>query len=135
MDTGWERFATACQQALGHLVEGRPEPFKALWSHADDVVIMGAFGGYERGWAAVSARLDWASAGIKSTDRSNENVVTVVGDGIAYTVDLEHMTRTVGDRPQPRTLRCTQAYRRENGEWKVILRHADELPRKDERQR
>jgi ketosteroid isomerase-like protein len=135
MDTDWERFATACQQALGHLVEGRPEPFKALWSHADDVVIMGAFGGYERGWAAVSARLDWAAAGIKSADRSSENVVTVVGDGIAYTVDLEHMTRTVGDRPQPRTLRCTQAYRRENGEWKVVLRHADELPRKDDQQR
>jgi hypothetical protein len=24
--------------------------------------------------------------------------------------------------------------RRENGQWKVVLRHADELPRKDEQQ-
>ena len=24
----------ACQHALGELVEGLPEPFKALWSHA-----------------------------------------------------------------------------------------------------
>jgi hypothetical protein len=38
----WEQFMDLCQQALGDLVEGRPEPFKALWSHADDVVIMGA---------------------------------------------------------------------------------------------
>ena len=81
----------ACQQARGELVEGRPEPFKVLWSHADD--------------------------------------------DIAYTVDLEHMTRHVGDRLQPRTRRCTQVYRRENGQWKVVLRHADELPRKDQRQR
>jgi len=125
----------ACQQALGELVEGRPEPFKALWSHADDVVIMGAFGGYERGWGQVSARLDWAAKGIASTGRSAENMVTVVGDGLAYTVDLEHMTRHGGDGPQPRTLRCTQAYRRESGQWKVVLRHADELPRKDEQQR
>jgi len=44
MDTTWERFVSVCQAALGELVEGRPEPFKALWSHADDVVIMGAFG-------------------------------------------------------------------------------------------
>jgi hypothetical protein len=44
----------ACQQALGELVEGRPKPFKALWSHNDDVVIMGAFGGYERGWEQVA---------------------------------------------------------------------------------
>ena len=34
-----------------------------------------------------------------------------------------------------RTLRGAQAYRRESGEWKVVLRHADELPRNDELQR
>ena len=96
---------------------------------------MGAFGGHERGWGQVSARLDWAAVGIKATDRSAENVVTVVGEDLAYTVDLEHMTRHVGDRTEPRTLRCTQAYRRENGVWKVVLRHADELPRKDEQRR
>ena len=135
MDSDWDRFVSRCQQALGELVEGRPEPFKALWSHADDVAIMGAFGGYERGWEQVSARLEWAAEGIKATDRIAENVVTVVRDDLAYTVDLERMTRQVDDRPQPRTLRCTQVYRRENGEWKVVLRHADELPFKDEQQR
>ena len=135
MDPEWDRFVASCQEALGELVEGRSEPFKALWSHADDVAIMGAFGGYERGWQAVSERLDWAATGIKSTDRYAENIVTVVGNDLAYTVDLEHMTRHVGDRMQPRTLRCTQAYRRENGEWKVVLRHADELPQKDEDQK
>ena len=135
MDSDWTRFVTRCQQALCELVEGRPEPFKALWSHADDVAIMGAFGGYERGWQQVSVRLDWAATGIKATERIAENVVTVVGDDLAYTVDLEHMTRYAGDHPQPRTLRCTQVYRREDGEWKVVLRHADELPRRDEQQR
>jgi ketosteroid isomerase-like protein len=131
----WDRFVSRCQQALGDLIEGRPEPFKALWLYADDVVIMGAFGGYERGWDQVSARLDWAAAGIKATGRAAENIVTVVGDDLAYTVDLEHMTRHAGDQPQPRTLRCTQVYRHENGQWKVILRHADELPRKDDHQK
>ena len=134
MDEEWIEFVMECQAALGELVEGRPEPFKALWSHADDVVIMGAFGGYERGWEEVGARLDWASKGIAATDRSVENVVTVVNDDLAYTVDLEHMTRHIGEHAQPRTLRCTQAYRREEGEWKVVLRHADELPHKDDQQ-
>ncbi len=135
MDNDWDGFISRCQDALGELVQGRPEPFKALWSHADDVVIMGAFGGYERGWHQVSARLDWASAGIKATGRAAENVVTTVGDDLAYTVDLEHMTRHTADQPKRRTLRCTQVYRRENGEWKVILRHADELPLRDDQQR
>jgi ketosteroid isomerase-like protein len=135
VNSDWDGFIARCQAALGELVEGRPEPFKALWSHADDVVIMGAFGGHERGWEQVSARLDWAAAGIKATNRVAENVVTVVGDGLAYTVDLEHMIRHAGDQPTPRTLRCTQVYRRENGVWRVVLRDADELPGKDEQQR
>jgi ketosteroid isomerase-like protein len=134
-DQAWDRFVIACQPALGDLVEGRPAPFKALWSHADDVAIMGAFGGYERGRAQVSARLDWATKGIASTGRSAQNVVTVIGNDLACTVDLEHMTRNTGDGVQARTLRCTRVYRRENGQWKVVLRHADELPRKDEQQR
>jgi ketosteroid isomerase-like protein len=131
----WEEFMQACKHAQREMGAGRPEPFKALWSHADDVVIMGGFGGYERGWEQVSARLDWASKGIAATNRSEENIATVVGEDLAYTVDLEHMTRHAGGEPRPYTLRCTQAYRREGGEWKIVLRHADQLSPKDEQQR
>jgi hypothetical protein len=134
VDPKWTEFSAACQRALADLVEGRPEAFKALWSRREDVVIMGAFGGYERGWQTVGARLDWASAGIGATDRTVENIVTTVGDQLAFTVDLEHMTRQVEGHAQPRTLRCTQAYRLEDGEWRVILRHADELARTDQHQ-
>ena len=70
VDSDWNRFISRCQQGLGDLVQGRPEPFKALWSRADDLVIMGASGGYECGWDQVSARLDWAAAGIKATGRA-----------------------------------------------------------------
>jgi hypothetical protein len=69
MDEAWERFMTACRPAQRQMGAGRagrrggprPEPFKALWSHSGDVVIMGGSGGYDRGWEQVSARLDWAS--------------------------------------------------------------------------
>lgn len=133
-DGNFQEFMSRCQEALGHLVEGRAEPFKALWSHADDVVIMGAFGGYERGWEQVMARLDWAAKGINATNRSAEDVVTVVGYNLAYTVDVEHMTRQLNGQAYARTLRATQAYRREDGQWTLILRHADELSQKDESQ-
>jgi ketosteroid isomerase-like protein len=135
MDSSWDDFISRCRRAVAELAEGRPEPFKSLWSHADDVVIMGAFGGHERGWQEVSARLDWAAVGIKGSDQFAENIMTVVGDDLACTVDLEHMTRHTGAQPRPRTLRCSQVYRRENGQWKVILRHADELADKDEQQK
>lgn len=39
-------------------VRGDPTPMKALRSHAEDVTLMGAWGGHERGWALVGARPD-----------------------------------------------------------------------------
>ena len=82
----------------------------------------------------MSARLDWAAKGIEATDRRVDNIVTTVGEDLAFTVDLEHVIRHASEHAQSRTLRCTQAYRLEHGQWKVILRHADELPHRDEQQ-
>jgi ketosteroid isomerase-like protein len=131
----WDEARAKCQAALDELVEGKAEAFTSLWSHSDDTVIMGAFGGFEHGWKQVAERLKWASAGIGASGRRVENLLTVVGEDLACTVDLEHMERTSEGRTYHRVLRCTQVYRLEDGEWKVIVRHADELPEKDERQR
>ena len=106
MRQSWEEARAQCQAALGELVDGRPEAFKAVWSHADDVTIMGAFGGCECGWENVARRLDWASAGIGGSERRVENLLTVVGQDLACTVDLEHMERTHDGRTYHRVLRC-----------------------------
>ena len=49
VNEAWERFMAACRHAQREMGAGRPEPFKAVWSHADDVAMMGGSGGYERG--------------------------------------------------------------------------------------
>ena len=51
----------------------------------------------------------------------------VVGD-MAYTVGYEHTRASVNGEPRMYTLRATQVYRREDGEWRVAHRHADALP-------
>jgi ketosteroid isomerase-like protein len=48
----------------------------------------------------------------------------VMGD-MAYTVGLEHTSASFDGQPRSYTLRATQVYRREGGEWKVAHRHAD----------
>jgi ketosteroid isomerase-like protein len=48
----------------------------------------------------------------------------VVGD-MAYTAGLEHTSASVDGEPGSYTLRVTQVYRREGGEWKVAHRHGD----------
>lgn len=46
---------------------------------------------------------------------------------MAYTVAYEHNTVAVDGEPRTYTLRVTQVYRREGGEWKLAHRHGDEL--------
>jgi ketosteroid isomerase-like protein len=55
----------------------------------------------------------------------------VVGD-MACTVGYEHTQASVNGEPRRYSLRAPQVYRREDGEWKVALRHADTVPDVDE---
>jgi hypothetical protein len=49
--------------AQKEFVKGISGPFKEVCSHADDVTIMGGWGGLEKGWVdQVEKRYDWASA-------------------------------------------------------------------------
>jgi ketosteroid isomerase-like protein len=48
-----------------------------------------------------------------------------VMDGMAYTAGLEHTSVLIDGQPRTYTLRATQVYRRESGEWRVAHRHAD----------
>ena len=44
---------------------------------------------------------------------------------MAYTAGLEPASASVDGRPRTYTLRATQVYRQEEGEWKVAHRHGD----------
>ena len=49
------------ETAVSHFITGDPAPYKACWSRADDVTIMGGWGAYEKSWEQVGPRLDWAA--------------------------------------------------------------------------
>ena len=57
----WMAFIAKLDTAEEEFVQGRPAAFQALWSHADDVTLCGGFGGVERGWEKVTARLNSGS--------------------------------------------------------------------------
>ena len=46
---------------------------------------------------------------------------------MAYTAGLEHTSASVEGTARTYSLRATQVYRREGGEWKVAHRHADTM--------
>jgi ketosteroid isomerase-like protein len=112
-------------------VNGDATLLKQLASHSADATIVGAWGAYEKGWNEVSARYDWASARLaKSGAKLNvEYLTTVVSADLAYTVTIERSeVRLVDqDKRSPMALRATQVFRKENGNWKLVHRHADPL--------
>ena len=122
-----EQFIARSHEALRHQSQGHPEPFLALWSHADDVTIMAAIGGYQSGFEQVSALLTSASKTQSFDSWSAQNVATIVGDTLACSIELERYGKHADGANQEMTLRATQVYRYEGGEWKIIHRHGDVL--------
>jgi hypothetical protein len=82
------------------LHNGDPGPRLAMWSTQDPVTVY---------------RFELVAAGAS-------------GD-LAYTVGYEHTSFSMDGGPvAPLTLRVTHLYRREDGEWKIVHRHADAPP-------
>ncbi len=120
-------FVGRCHAAITEQSQGNPEPFLELWSHAADVTIMAAIGGYQVGFDAVSALLTAASKTQQFDGWQADNVATVLNEDLGFTVELEHYARTVEGEEKSMTLRTTQIYRRESGQWRLIHRHGDIL--------
>ena len=126
-DADLEAFVERCHEAITEQSHGHPESFLELWSHAEDVSIMAAIGGYQVGFEQVSELLTAASKTQSFETWSADNLATIIGDDLAITVELEHYGRHVDGEEEKMTLRATQVYRREDGEWRVIHRHGDIL--------
>ena len=128
---GFEQACAQLNDANTHMLDGDWSVWKELLTTRDDVTLLGAYGAWVTGWADVGARFartagGYAGGGGAST---SENIARWVGTDLACTVDLErHETRLDG-KPEMVTFyyRVTHVFRREDDEWKVVLRHADPL--------
>lgn len=107
---------------------GDATPRRTIWSRQEPVTVLGA-------WKSAVGRadLDDLFTALEQTFSDCTSYVheivaaDVIGD-LAYTVGYEHTQATVNGEPRSYTLRATQIYRREHGEWKVVHRHADAPP-------
>ena len=136
-DSNFKAFLTEWEKAQSRFINGDPTLWKQHASHRADVTILGGFGGYgEKGWDAVGARYDWASSQYKSRGATMkvEYLSVVVSGDLAFTVGVERQdgARVSGQQdPGRRALRATQVFRREDGAWKLMHRHADPLIEKE----
>jgi ketosteroid isomerase-like protein len=123
----WLGFMAQLEAAEETFVQGRATAFQALWSHADDVTLCGGFGGVERGWQNIMARLNWVSGKYSGGTRTREEISRMVGADFAYLVQTEIIHSHVGSQNEPSTqkLRATMVFRREADGWGIVHRHAD----------
>jgi ketosteroid isomerase-like protein len=131
IDTGFQAFLREFEQGTTRFINGDAAAWKANASHRDDVTLMGGWGIVARGWADVGARYDWAAARFRDSGAvvNVEYVSTVVSGDLACTVAVERSTVRLIDQPNPApmALRVTHAFRKEDGRWKLIHRHADPI--------
>ena len=123
---GW--VETRLHDAEMALHNGDAAQRAAIWSTREPVTVLGA-------WQSATGQeevrdlfrtLETTFADCRSY--AYDVIAADVQGDMAYTVGYEHTRASVNGEARTYTLRCTQVYRREDGEWKVAHRHADALP-------
>lgn len=111
------------------LHNGDAGPRLALWSRNDPVTLFGALQ-IKSGWNEVGQVFEWVASRFSNCESFEFEVIGADTSGdLGYVVGIEHTTASAGGAPpQGYDLRVTTIFRRENGEWKAVHRHADPVP-------
>jgi ketosteroid isomerase-like protein len=112
----------AAEQAL---VNGDAGPRRAFWSDREPVTILGALRD-----ALNAQEVAETFEGLEKLFTNGEVELKVLAAGasgdLGYVVGYERTTASIHGEPQPSfELRVTLIFRREDGEWRAVHRHAD----------
>jgi len=116
--------------ASGEFLKGNPEPVKKMWLHREDVTLANPYGPPVRGWEQVAEVIDRAASQVRDGELvSAELVERHVTAELAYVVHIERPEAKIGGGEDitPFSLRVTMIFRPEEGEWKIVHRHADPI--------
>jgi ketosteroid isomerase-like protein len=122
---GW--VETTLYEAELALHNGDAGPRRAIWSRTEPVTVLGAWRN-AYGHREVEELFSLLERSFSDcTSYAFELQAYDVAGDMAFTVGLEHTSTSVDGAARSYTLRATQVYRRENGQWTVAHRHADPL--------
>jgi ketosteroid isomerase-like protein len=125
-DEAVERFRVAQREFL----KGNPELVKAQFSHRDDVSLANPYGPPVCGWQQVAQTVERASSLRRDGELVGvETIVKQVTADLGYVVQIERARAKIGASEEitPYAVRATNIFRRENGVWKMVHRHADPI--------
>ncbi|MFF2371203.1 nuclear transport factor 2 family protein [Agromyces sp. NPDC058110] len=107
------------------MYDGDDGPRRAAWSEHEPVSVLGAWRNAADRAELVEAFEELAASFSNCTDYAFDLIAFDVQGDMAYTVGYERISTSVNGQPRTFTLRATQVYRREQGGWRVVHRHAD----------
>src|ERR671916_180445 len=118
------------QLALDEFMKGNPEPVQKLFSHREDASLANPYGPPVRGWDEVAKTTEHAASLRRDGEFLGYEIVSKYATSeLAYVVQIERAKAKIGasDEIAPYAVRSTMIFRREEGEWKVVHRHADPI--------
>jgi ketosteroid isomerase-like protein len=116
--------------ALDAFMKGNHEPAKELFSAREDVTLGNPFGPFARGSTQVVETMKRAASHYRDGEASSFDAISkYVTADLAYVVEVERLKSKVGGREDvsPVDLRVTSIFRREDGRWRLVHRHADPI--------
>lgn len=126
----FEDFLKRRQAASDAWTQGDPAPLRPMLAHDLPATFFGPLGGFTAGAAAVAALYDRDSAMFAAgSDFAFEPLLYAASDDIGCWVGFMRGTaRMKGSTDAiPMALRVTEVFRREDGAWTLVHRHADSL--------
>jgi ketosteroid isomerase-like protein len=128
-DEELKRLEQWLDEANTRMLDGDWSLWRDKLSRREDVTVLGAYGAYLTGWGDVLARFERTAAGYAGGGghSTHETIASWMDSDLACIVTLERHHTQLDGKPATFRYRTTHVFRREDGDWKVILRHADPL--------
>ncbi len=117
-------------RAVDEFAKGNNKPLEDLYSRRDDVSLGNPFGPFVRGFEAVAKTMERAATLYRHGRAVGfDSIAKVAAEDLAFVAEVERIVAKIGGRPDPTpvSLRCTSVFRREDGEWRLVHRHADPI--------
>jgi ketosteroid isomerase-like protein len=121
-----EEVLPQMQAADTALHNGDPHSRIAMWSQIEPLTLFGAARS-SHSWEEIRPAFEWVASTFSRCESFAIEVVAAEAAGnLGYIAAIERTRVSVGGAPPADyALRVTTVFRREDGNWKVVLRHAD----------
>lgn len=112
------------------IMKGNHEGYAEPYSQRDDVTLGNPFGPFARGYENILRTLQGAASHYRDGEAIGfERVSEHVTPELACFVEVERYRAKVGGRDEitPVSARVTSIFRKEEGVWRLVHRHADPI--------